>query len=1033
MGKLILISLLLILNFSGYAQNQTERGVGAAKNTNTPTQGKTYAILIGISDYQDVRDLKYADRDAEVFYGYLNEVAKVPKKNIFLFTNKNANLKNIARALTLLDTTVKIGDKVIFFFAGHGDIEAENRPDETALLLLHDSPNGNYLAAQDGYIKLIDLKNAFDKFTEKNVSVQFYADACRSGAFNLINNNYQTDTLKGGVRGKNRFLNGIQQPWLNQIKYVSCQVNENSLEGTEYSCGRGLFSLHLIDGLMGMADTEKDGKITFAELRQYVDKMVRTQAKPRSQNPQKVNGDDNEDLALVDSTAFANYQLKQREFTKTHLGDCSPFLSGTNIKGDSTLLTDIDPQFREDYATFYKNLKAEKLLFPESNNAKKSFLSFEEKLKNPALHKSTTQFLKIVAGNMKADLIEGLQKRCMNLIKPLLFKIPDEIANYQYAVYDTAHLYMKEALNNMGKEHFLYKCFLARDLYLQAVWELKRPRNSTILDDKAFSRIDSLLNLSIDSDPDMPYVVFFLGLSNALIGNMDKAIENLKKGYKLMPNSPQFLNAMVLLIESYGSLGDIQESWILNLKKNQNNHVSNAILSKYFKLSNNFKEAEFYLNQSVENLKKESKDLNSLSYYFAMAELYNGYGDKEKAKFFSQKCFESDSIDFRSLFCQTVSLFDINNLEIVRPYVKKMVKYYPNFGLGRAMNAMLLITFNPYYALNEAKISLRYSPNNVFGLFAISLSYVATDSLSKALVYAQTLIKLYPRLHFAQNILGVCFRGLKRPKDALKSFLIANSLKPNDSEILLNIARTYNELEEYKNALHYYKANTKINTKQVLINWEIAEIYQSHLNKLDSAIYFYKKEIENNSGLFFSYIGIGLALESKENKNNKNNSKLSKEATEYFLTGISKAKEYKDKKMIPESVFHELKCFLEIKMEKLDEAEISANELIRIAPLKASGFEALASILIKREKYSKAYEALQMAIKKEPTSSSPYYNLACFYSLQNRLNECLENLEKSFINGYNNLKHINEDPDLNNVRENPKFKELISKYLSHKK
>ena len=63
-------SILIFLNFALFAQQLTvsERGTVPLK-INSNSTGTTRALVVGISDYEDkdIPDLKYANRDAEIF------------------------------------------------------------------------------------------------------------------------------------------------------------------------------------------------------------------------------------------------------------------------------------------------------------------------------------------------------------------------------------------------------------------------------------------------------------------------------------------------------------------------------------------------------------------------------------------------------------------------------------------------------------------------------------------------------------------------------------------------------------------------------------------------------------------------------------------------------------------------------------------------------------------------------------------------------------------------------------------------------
>jgi len=60
-----------------------------------------------------------------------------------------------------------------------------------------------------------------------------------------------------------------------------------------------------------------------------------------------------------------------------------------------------------------------------------------------------------------------------------------------------------------------------------------------------------------------------------------------------------------------------------------------------------------------------------------------------------------------------------------------------------------------------------------------------------------------------------------------------------------------------------------------------------------------------------------------------------------------------------------------------------------------------------------------------------HYNLSCYYALTGNTTLGIESLKQAVANGFNNLQTLKTDPDLRNLRSNPRFKEL-QKSLSAK-
>eukprot|EP01118_Nematostelium_gracile_P002007 TRINITY_DN1208_c0_g1_i3.p1 TRINITY_DN1208_c0_g1~~TRINITY_DN1208_c0_g1_i3.p1 ORF type:complete len:366 (+),score=124.20 TRINITY_DN1208_c0_g1_i3:142-1239(+) len=62
-----------------------------------------------------------------------------------------------------------------------------------------------------------------------------------------------------------------------------------------------------------------------------------------------------------------------------------------------------------------------------------------------------------------------------------------------------------------------------------------------------------------------------------------------------------------------------------------------------------------------------------------------------------------------------------------------------------------------------------------------------------------------------------------------------------------------------------------------------------------------------------------------------------------------------------------------------------------------------------------------------PNAPLTLYNLACAESLLNNVSEANEALEKAFDHGYNNVEHMEQDGDLDNIRQTPRYAALVNR------
>ncbi|MBK9016871.1 MAG: hypothetical protein IPM82_23970 [Saprospiraceae bacterium] len=122
-------------------------------------------------------------------------------------------------------------------------------------------------------------------------------DACRSGK------------LAGSAsNGPQLTSANLSKQFANEVKILSCQPNEYSVEGEQWGGGRGAFSYHLVDGLYGMADKNKDQRVVLSEIDNYLEEHVTQEVAPLTQIPMTV-GNKAELVSTVDEMSLA--QLRQ--------------------------------------------------------------------------------------------------------------------------------------------------------------------------------------------------------------------------------------------------------------------------------------------------------------------------------------------------------------------------------------------------------------------------------------------------------------------------------------------------------------------------------------------------------------------------------------------------------------------------------------------------------------------------------------------------------------------------------------------------
>ncbi|HYM95292.1 MAG TPA: caspase family protein, partial [Chitinophagaceae bacterium] len=182
MRKLVSISVMCCLIFiSGINNLSGQNPVTAAADTSN-TGPRTFAMIMGISNYKYIRPLSYADKDAELFRDFMKTPGEGNLKddNIYCLLNEDAKAANfwVKGMAWLKSKNLRKGDRLFIYLAGHGDAIDQ---DEYFFLTYDCNPAGdknNYIVT--GNVPLFFLKNRIADFTAKGVEVYFIMDACRS-------------------------------------------------------------------------------------------------------------------------------------------------------------------------------------------------------------------------------------------------------------------------------------------------------------------------------------------------------------------------------------------------------------------------------------------------------------------------------------------------------------------------------------------------------------------------------------------------------------------------------------------------------------------------------------------------------------------------------------------------------------------------------------------------------------------------------------------------------------------------------------
>ena len=236
--------------------------VGCSVCAGVEQPNNRWAILIGINDYFEVRDLQYCVSDQRALRKQLIR-SGFSDKRIFLLCDEAQDKRflptkrNIEKQLELVLRLVDKGDLVFVAFSGHG----------------YHVAGDSYLCPVDGELErpdsLLPTEDVYDLLKDCPASLKvMLVDACRN------------DPHLGGARtmraspGTRALARSFQESTPEGIVLLnSCSPGEISWEEDEF--GHGVFMHFVLDALRGAGDRNSDQRVSLAELARYANEQTK--------------------------------------------------------------------------------------------------------------------------------------------------------------------------------------------------------------------------------------------------------------------------------------------------------------------------------------------------------------------------------------------------------------------------------------------------------------------------------------------------------------------------------------------------------------------------------------------------------------------------------------------------------------------------------------------------------------------------------------------------------------------------------------
>lgn len=260
-------------------------------------QGRRHALLIGVGDYEHVRDLEGPPNDVASLARALQQEWRFEPANVTTLVDRAATREAILAALDDLIERTQAGDYVFIFFSGHGT-SSLNAASQSVLEAGLDPGTGGLFPADldvnadDAFERLIvgrrDLRPRLLEL-DRGREVLVVFDACFSG--NSVRSGFALGEPKGEAWTSDLpptafgSQTAVQEAYpYENLQYLSASSEQEyaydiptkflDVKPTIDGEPHGALADALLRGLKGEANTNRDDELTVRELHAYVRRFV---------------------------------------------------------------------------------------------------------------------------------------------------------------------------------------------------------------------------------------------------------------------------------------------------------------------------------------------------------------------------------------------------------------------------------------------------------------------------------------------------------------------------------------------------------------------------------------------------------------------------------------------------------------------------------------------------------------------------------------------------------------------------------------
>lgn len=1051
-----------------------------SKHVADSTVPRTYAMIMGISEYKYIRPLAYADDDAELLRDYLKSPAggSLSDTNIYFLKNDKAlQAAFFIKGLAWLDSKkLQKGDKLYLYLAGHGDAINE---DEFFFLAFDCNPAGdknNYLLT--GTVPLYTIKSRMKRLVQKGVDVLFILDACR------------TNENPGGKEGLQMLNQAITEQKVGDIMMLAASSGQESLEDGTIGTGHGLFTYFLVDGLNGMADSMgvADKKVTLGELKAYVDKSVSEYALQKYKKKQDpvfcCDENDQKVLAVVDSAYFRKWilgkQLRgqlQGSGTNSSLTSRSVKTRGNYLVSDTIItglynkfnnaikelnLTGHDGSAESIFNEMNKLDPANSLTFDAKITLATEFVNFAQGKINLYLDGRDVSSIQRIRSQLDADDKSDEVSNSLDRMEKVARQDFSDVAVMLEKAIVYAAIDDDDYLRKLKAQNFFFKA--------QGYFE----KGGSVVGLKQAIQDATMAYLA---DPNAAYITNTLAALEIDNNKPDSAIYFARKA---VATAPLWRYPYVNIANAY-SKKNMSDSALVYFRKALVVDAARADayvdLGYFYFQQRKLDSAQANYNRAL-FLEPENVPANN-----NMGWLMRETRQFDQALIFFRKCLKYDPSFFNAYNGISRVFTDMKMFDSARTYYQKAMQSYPdklitNNYLGQFYQEMNQVDSARNYFVQAAAVDPSYDAP----LINLGKLYAQTNQIDSAKYYYRRAIDLNAKNFRGYNQLGLMFVDLKMFDSANYYYRKGLEVNPNNAIVLNNLGLSFNEQDRYDSASFYFRKIININPENFYAYNNLGYVF-SKMKKYDSAQIYFAKALALKSDLPSAMFNMGRVYHAQKDYRTalyyyESELDIHPDDTKALL-GLEEAFKQLDqadstiyyyKKSVEKGVVGTYMYInigrLYFNSESYDSATHWYIKSIEYNPANPIGYNNMGAVYMALQQYDSAivYNKRAVAVDStymkghfdmgiayhlteqfdsaivhfrkaiilNPKNAVAYYYLATSYARNKKDEEALLCLQQAIERGYNSYEYIVVDPDLETIRKYSAYKTMMKKYFPKK-